>query len=235
MTILFSHANAEDITMIYGWLRELSGACGVNVLAYSYTGYAKSPGVPSEDHVYADIDAAWDYLVTSRRCRPENILLYSRSIGSGAAVYLARRLCNEGLPPAGIILQSPMLSVFRIAFYFRCTLPGDMFPNIDRIPDLRCPVFILHGTHDEVVPFWHAEELFLATPIVWRRKPFWIKGAGHNNIELLLRDSGLLFKRIREFIDHVAHPATLKAAHASSAMLSADIHDLRPPLDKTRR
>lgn len=212
--------------MIYPWLREMSSACGVNVLAYSYTGYAKSPGVPSEDHVYADIESAWDYLVYSRRIRPESIILYSRSIGSGAAVYLARRQCQLGSPPAGLVLQSPILSVFRIAFHFRCTLPGDMFPNIDRVPDLLCPVFILHGTHDEVVPFWHAEELFLATPLRWRYKPFWITGAGHNNIELSLRDSGLLFKRIKEFIDHARDPAVLKAAQCACTTAT----DLRPPL-----
>ncbi|KAJ8600954.1 hypothetical protein CTAYLR_006308 [Chrysophaeum taylorii] len=206
MTVLFSHANAEDITMIYPWLRELSSACAVNVLAYSYTGYAKSPGLPSEKHVYADARAAWDYLVSNRRLRPDTIVLYSRSIGSGAAVYLAQTLCKLGTPPAGLVLQSPVLSVFRIAFYFRITLPGDLFPNIDRIADVRCPVFVMHGTHDEVVPFWHGQELFLATPLRWRHKPFWIKGAGHNNIELLLRDSGLLFKRLRDFIDKVNRP-----------------------------
>lgn len=40
---------------------------------------------------------------------------------------------------------------------------------------------------DEVVPFWHGQELFLATPTKWRAKPFWVDGAGHNNVEALLR------------------------------------------------
>ena len=87
------------------------------------------------------------------------------------------------------MLQSPILSVFRIAFNFRLTLPGDMFPNIDRIRDIECPVLVMHGTHDEVVPFWHGQDLFLATQLRWRRKPFWITGAGHNNIEVLLREA----------------------------------------------
>ena len=99
------------------------------------------------------------------------------------------------------MLQSPILSVFRIAFDFRLTLPGDMFPNVDRISDVSCPVFVMHGTHDEVVPFWHGQELFLHTKIKWRHKPFWITGAGHNNIEMLLRESGLLFKKLAEFLD----------------------------------
>lgn len=52
------------------------------------------------------------------------------------------------------------------------------FPNVDYAPDIRCPVFIVHGTQDEVVPFWHGEELFLALQQPWRAKPFWVDGAG---------------------------------------------------------
>lgn len=49
---------------------------------------------------------------------------------------------------------------------------------MDYAPDIRCPVFIVHGTQDEVVPFWHGEELFLALRQPWRAKPFWVDGAG---------------------------------------------------------
>lgn len=202
LTVLFSHANAEDVSFVYAWLRDLSVRLKVNVAGYSYTGYAKSEGSPSEAHVYADVDAVWAHLVDVRGLDPRNVVLYSRSVGSGPTLYLAQRLCAERTPPAGVVLQSPILSVFRIAFDFRLTLPGDMFPNVDRIPSVDCPVFVLHGTHDEVVPFWHGQELFLHTKIKWRHKPFWISGAGHNNIEMLLRDSGLLFKKLAEFFAH---------------------------------
>lgn len=56
-----------------------------------------------------------------------------------------------------------------------------------RIGSVTCPVFVVHGTRDEIVPFWNGEELFLATPVCWRAKPFWVEGAGHNNIETFLR------------------------------------------------
>ena len=200
MTVLFSHANAEDVSMVFAWLRELSLRLGVNVLGYSYTGYARSSKPPSELDVYADVDAAWDYLM-ERKVDARRVVLYSRSVGSGPTLYLAERLSAAGTPPAGVVLQSPILSVFRIAFDFRYTLPGDLFPNVDRVSGARCPVLVIHGTHDEVVPFWHGQELFLATRPEWRFKPFWITGAGHNNIELLLRDSGALFKKLGEFVD----------------------------------
>ena len=156
MTVLFSHANAEDVSMVFAWLRELSLRLGVNVLGYSYTGYARSSKPPSELDVYADVDAAWDYLM-ARKVDARRVVLYSRSVGSGPTLYLAERLSAAGTPPAGVVLQSPILSVFRIAFDFRYTLPGDLFPNVDRVGGARCPVLVIHGTHDEVVPFWHGQ------------------------------------------------------------------------------
>ena len=51
---------------------------------------------------------------------------------------------------AGVILQSPLLSAYRVAFNFRFTCIGDKFPNVDYANQIRAPVFIVHGTQDEV-------------------------------------------------------------------------------------
>ena len=44
VTFLYSHANAEDLGMMFGWLKCLSRRVNVNVLAYDYTGYGESDG-----------------------------------------------------------------------------------------------------------------------------------------------------------------------------------------------
>lgn len=49
---------------------------------------------------------------------------------------------------------------------------------------IRCPVLIIHGTKDEVVPFWHGDELLRSFPPQCRAEPFWVDGLGHNSIEL---------------------------------------------------
>jgi hypothetical protein len=38
-TLLYSHANAEDLGNIYPWCKFLSKMLGVNIFAYDYTGY----------------------------------------------------------------------------------------------------------------------------------------------------------------------------------------------------
>ena len=150
VTILFSHGNAEDLGMIYDWFNDLSRVLRVNIMAYDYTGYGKSQGSPHETFCYADIEASYRYLLTVRNIQPEQIVLYGRSLGSGPSCYLAAKTAKEGRSVAGVILQSPLLSAYRVAFNFRFTFLGDKFPNVDYAMDIRCPVFIVHGTQDEV-------------------------------------------------------------------------------------
>jgi abhydrolase domain-containing protein 17 len=157
--------------------------------------------IPSEQYCYADIEAAYRYLTEVRNIHPEQIVLYGRSLGSGPSCYLAAKTATAGRSVGGVILQSPLLSAYRVAFNFRYTMMGDRFPNIDYASSIRCPVFILHGTQDEVVPFWHGQELFLHIEQEWRAKPFWVTTAGHNNIEALLRPSGMFVTKLMEYLD----------------------------------
>lgn len=41
----------------------------------------------------------------------------------------------------------------------------------------------------------------MALPQEWRAKPFWVEGAGHNNIEALLRPTGAFVDKVVEFLD----------------------------------
>jgi len=137
ITILFSHGNAEDLGMIYDWFNDLARVLRVNIMAYDYTGYGKSTGTPHEEKCYADIEAAFRYLLEVRRLQPEQIVLYGRSLGSGPSCYLASKSALEGRSVAGVILQSPLCSAYRVAFNFRFTMVGDKFPNIDYAPHIR--------------------------------------------------------------------------------------------------
>lgn len=201
VTVLFSHGNAEDLGIIYDSFVDYSKQLQVNVMAYDYTGYGKSSGVVSEENCYADVDAAYEHLTEVLKIPSTQIILHGRSLGSGPTCYLAERLAAQGEQLLGIILQSPLASAFRVAVNFRITMPGDMFANIDRIGGICCPIFVIHGTRDEVVPFWHGQELFMNARPKWRAKPFWVDGAGHNNIEVLLKTDRTFYERIQGFID----------------------------------
>ncbi|EQC40019.1 hypothetical protein SDRG_02678 [Saprolegnia diclina VS20] len=217
-TLLFAHGNAEDLGMIYEWFREVSRRLQVNVMAFDYTGYGISVGEPSEDACIADIEAAFAYLVDVKKTPPHLILLYGRSLGTGPTTYLAAKQSKLKQPVAGVILQSPLLSIYRVAFQFRFSLPGDMFCNINRAPEIASPITIIHGTRDEVIPFWHGEELFLACNPAWRSKPLWVHDAGHNNIEVFLSAFGDgFFQHLRNFVHLCNEVATIRASEATSS------------------
>ena len=106
-------------------------------------------GTPSEDNCYADIEAAFNYLVKEKGISPHQIVLYGRSVGSGPSCWLARKTALNGNSVGGLILHSPFASVYRVVLNFGFTVIGDKFPNIDNIKDVSCPVFICHGGHGE--------------------------------------------------------------------------------------
>lgn len=197
-TLLYSHGNAEDL----GWVRPVFGALrdlGFAVFGYDYRGYGLSEGRPSERNTYADIDAAYEYLVRELGVPPERIIAYGRSVGTGAAVDLAARK-----PLGGLILESSFLTAFRVVT--RVPLfPFDKFRNADKIGRVRCPVLVIHGLADEVVPFSHGRRLFELAP---EPKTFVaIPGAHHND---LMWVAGPAYGRaLREFAERLrrARPA----------------------------
>jgi len=200
-TILYSHANAEDLGNIYPWCKFLSKMLGVNIFAYDYTGYglATDQGDPSEEYCFADVIAAYTYLNQTLRIPAHSILLYGRSLGSGPSCYLAAKTAEEGEAVGGLILHAPFLSVYRIVLESGCTLPGDRFANVDYAPFIRSPVLFIHGTKDSIVPFNHSERLLDTIIEPYRAEPLFIKDMGHNNVHASVRP--LFVERLREYLD----------------------------------
>ncbi|KAL3793459.1 hypothetical protein ACHAW5_001634 [Stephanodiscus triporus] len=205
-TVLYSHANAEDMGNIYPWCKFLSKMLGVNIFAYDYTGYglATDQGPPSEDYCFADITAAYAYLTGILQIPPSSIVLYGRSLGSGPSCFLAARTAEEGDAVGGLILHAPFLSVYRIVIDSGCTLPGDRFPNVDFAPSIRSPVLLIHGTKDTIVPFNHSERLLETIMEPYRAEPVFIKGMGHNNVHASVRP--MFIDRLRRYLDRHVLP-----------------------------
>jgi fermentation-respiration switch protein FrsA (DUF1100 family) len=57
-----------------------------------------------------------------------------------------------------------------------------MFPNINRMENIDCPLLVIHGTRDEIIPAQHGQELFDICKNK-NKQIFLVKSAGHNNIE----------------------------------------------------
>jgi len=211
MTILFSHANSEDIGFVYEWAEELVFHLAVNVVIYDYTGYGLSSGEPCEEACYADVEAVWELLTERLGIAPENIIAYGRSLGSGPSVEIARRhsLC-------GVILQSGFASAYRVATgQTRRTLPGDMFCNVDKVSEVSCPIFVIHGSKDPLVNKSHGVAVHSAAKHSF--EPLWIEDGSHNNLEIYWK--GAIMNGIANFLQSL-RTNRLKNNHAGAKLVS---------------
>lgn len=94
----------------------------------------------------------------------------------------------------------------------------------------RCPVLIIHGTKDDIVPFWHAPELLSKILPQYRAKPFYSEGMGHNNIES--RDKEEYIRRLTEFLQKYIPAMKMKMApdtktHQSSSQSKVNQMNLK--------
>jgi fermentation-respiration switch protein FrsA (DUF1100 family) len=177
--LLWFHGNAENIGMGLEQMKAFA-RLGANILALDYRGYGKSEGSPDEAGVYRDGQAAYEYLVQTRHFEPRNIFLYGHSLGGAVAVDMASKN-----PCGGLIVESSLSSgheMARLIFH----VPGigyifkNRFDSAEKISSVRAPVLIIHGTRDEVIPFWMGQKLFESA-----REPksfFAVEGAGHNDV-----------------------------------------------------
>jgi hypothetical protein len=197
--LLWFHGNAGNLTH-RSQNMEMLARRGFSFFIIDYRGYGRSGGDPSEQGLYRDGLAAWDYLTEEKAVSPERLVIFGRSLGSAVALHTA---LNR--PCAGLVLESAFTSAPAMARELIPVLPvwllmRSSFNNLNAITELDVPVLIAHGDQDDLVPFEHGRALFEAAsePKRFLR----IEGAGHNDTYLVGGDS--YFKTLQEFCEKVA-------------------------------
>lgn len=179
-TVLYLHGNSRNIS--YNLENALRyRALGCNLLLVDYRGYGKSTGgKPSEAKVYEDAEAAWQYLVRQRGVKPQQLLIYGHSLGGAVAIDLALRHAEA----AGLITESTFTSMqamgeLKYEFLPAGLLLNQRFESLQKIPQLKIPLLLIHGTWDQKVPVGMAQQLFEAAP--QPKTLVMIEGGEHSN------------------------------------------------------
>lgn len=192
--LLWFIGNMETVDVLAAAIRNLRPP-GTGLLIINYRGYGDSEGRPSEDGVYRDAEAAWEFLAGRPEIDAARIGAYGRSIGSVPAIFVA-----ANRPLRALVLDSPFTSGrdmarrhYRIFPRFLIRLEMN---NLARIRALDIPVLIFHGTADFIIPFNMGKTLAQSTP---RGEFVAIEGAGHNDTYIL---GGSAYRtRMHEFLD----------------------------------
>lgn len=164
-TIIYSHGNATDCGAMFVMYAMIALSLKVNVVGYDYTGYGASLKYnvrPTEKQTYKDIECVYDWCIETKLVKDpaKEVILYGQSVGSGPSTYLASKR-----PIAGLVLHSPIMSGLRVVMKSRLLCCCDIFPNINRITKVKCPVFVIHGLQDREVKVEHGNRLYSAGKI----------------------------------------------------------------------
>jgi hypothetical protein len=142
---------------------ERAVAWGCGLVLTDYRGYGGNPGRPTEPGLIRDGLAVVDAL-TAQGVAPARLVLHGESLGSGVATAVAAQR-----PVGGLILEAPFDSIAALAQRIYWYTPAkwllrDPWDSAARIGAVRCPILVLHGGQDTLIPPLHGRRLFDAAP-----------------------------------------------------------------------
>ncbi len=181
--LLYLHGNtlniAANLYAATGYYK-----AGFSVLLIDYRGFGKSEGsFPNEKRVYEDAEIAWNYLVRQLKIPSSQIYIYGHSLGGAIAIDLAVK-CPDA---AGLIVESTFTSVNEVIAARKLfpLFPVDLiltqqFDSLQKVPKLKIPILIIHGTEDETIPVLMSQTLYASAP--QPKELILVLGANHNNV-----------------------------------------------------
>jgi len=188
--VFYLHGNGGSLD---GWGRIAEGyiSSGYDLFMLDYRGYGKSGGyIESEEQVNSDVDKAYAFL--KKQYEEQNIIISGYSIGTGFATRLA-----AGKNIKALILQAPYYSMSMLISDKAPVVPEFVkrykIPTYKYLEKVSAPVYMFHGTADELIGFSHAKLLLK------HAKPtdvlVAIKGEGHN-----IKDNEILKEELKKIL-----------------------------------
>jgi fermentation-respiration switch protein FrsA (DUF1100 family) len=158
--VLHAHGNGGNLSHWAPVAAELKKHLNRSVLLFDYPGYGKSGGKPSEKGCYDAAAAAYDWLTQVKKIDPRRIVLLGESLGGGVIVDLASRRDHEALVLFKTFTSLPDAAKVHYPWLPTRMLMSNRFDSLAKIKRCTRPVFVAHGTADDIVPFAQGERLF---------------------------------------------------------------------------
>lgn len=175
--VLYFHGNRENINHYAPFANSFTRN-HYEVWMPDYPGFGKSKGKLSEQVLYDE--ALQVYKLARIKYKPEQIIIYGKSIGTGIAAELAAvRDCRQ------LILETPYYSLVSLSRRVLWMYPLDLLmhfkiPEYEYLSKVTAPITIFHGTDDGVIPYSHATKL--KTVLKPGDAFITIEGGSHNDL-----------------------------------------------------
>jgi pimeloyl-ACP methyl ester carboxylesterase len=151
---------------------------GYDVLMVDYRGFGKSTGRRTQKAIKRDMQVVYDKI--RQKVDEKYIILYGRSLGSGFAAKLASM--ND---PRMLILDAPYYSLRHVAKKYIPFMPLSLLlkfpmPTYKWLRYVNCPIHIIHGTDDQLIPYKSSVKLSKIRPS--QTTLYTVIGGGHKNL-----------------------------------------------------
>lgn len=151
---------------------------GYDVVMVDYRGFGKSTGRRTQKAVKRDMQVIYNKL--KEKVSEKYIILYGRSMGSGFAAKLASM--NN---PRMLILDAPYYSLSKVAKKYIPFMPLSLLikfpmPTHKWMKYVNCPIHIIHGTDDRLIPYKTSVKLSKIKPEL--TKLYTVIGGGHKDL-----------------------------------------------------
>lgn len=161
--VVFLHGNSYHLNTFLSRVKPFIEK-GYGILMPEYTGFGGISGDIRQVNLENDVVRFIDFL-NKQGYQNNNIILYGYSLGTYLAVHMAATTKH---PFHAVMLEAPFTSLVDVASEtIHHLLPvgllmKDGYFSIDKIKNVRSPVFIAHGKADNVVPYELGQKLFLS-------------------------------------------------------------------------
>jgi alpha-beta hydrolase superfamily lysophospholipase len=150
-----------------------------DVIMVDYRGFGKSTGKRSQKAIKHDLQFIYNEI--REKVSEKYIIIYGRSLGSGFATKLASM--NN---PKMLILDAPYYSLTKVTGRYMPFMPLSIIlkypmPTYKWLKYVKCPIHIIHGTKDKLIPFGSSVKLSQVNQKLTRLHPI-IIGGGHKNL-----------------------------------------------------
>jgi pimeloyl-ACP methyl ester carboxylesterase len=177
--VFFLHGNGGSLAE-WGQLAPVYQQLGYDVFMLDYRGYGKSAGtITSQAQLLADVEAAYQQVAAGYA--PGTVVIAGYSLGTGPATWLATRH-----RPKLVLLHAPYYSMADMAAHTIAIwplLPGWLLryplPTNEFITQANVPVVLVHGDHDQLIPYNSSVRLRALQP---GARLLTVPGAGHNGL-----------------------------------------------------